>query len=108
MFSNPRLVRRKNCPGIMELPTNRRQFLRHTGMGFGWLAMQGLLTKWGLAEAAKTHFPSKARNVIFLFMDGGVSHVDTFDPKPELVKQHGKPAKWRTDARSQAVSANRK
>jgi hypothetical protein len=36
------------------------------------------------------HFPAKAKRVIFLFMTGGVSHVDTFDPKPELVRQHGK------------------
>lgn len=36
------------------------------------------------------HFPARAKNVIFLFMTGGVSHVDTFDPKPELTKQHGK------------------
>jgi hypothetical protein len=36
------------------------------------------------------HFPAKAKNIIFLFMTGGVSHVDTFDPKPELTKQHGK------------------
>jgi hypothetical protein len=39
------------------------------------------------------HFPSKAKNVIFLFMTGGVSHVDSFDPKPELSKQHGKEIK---------------
>src|SRR5205823_1008253 len=37
------------------------------------------------------HFPAKAKRVIFLFMSGGVSHVDTFDPKPKLTADHGKP-----------------
>jgi hypothetical protein len=46
--------------------------------------------------------------VIFLFMDGGVSHVDTFDPKPELNRRSGQPAQWRQDPKSQAVSAGRK
>ena len=41
----------------------------------------------------KTHFPAKAKNVIFLFMTGGVSHVDTFDPKPALHRDHGKEIK---------------
>ena len=41
-------------------------------------------------------------------MDGGVSHVDTFDPKPELTKRHGQAAKWKADRLSQGVSANRK
>ena len=43
--------------------------------------------------AQKTHFPAKAKNVIFLFMTGGVSHVDTFDPKPALHRDHGKEIK---------------
>lgn len=54
------------------------------------------------------HFAPRAKHAIFLFMDGGVSHVDSFDPKPELTKRHGQPAKWRPDTRSQAVSAGRK
>ena len=44
-------------------------------------------------ETQKTHFPAKAKNVIFLFMTGGVSHVDTFDPKPALHRDHGKEIK---------------
>ena len=39
----------------------------------------------------KPHFPAKAKNVIFLFMEGGPSQIDLFDPKPELQKWHGKP-----------------
>lgn len=97
-----------NCPGFHRIPTSRRRFLAETGMGFGLLALQGLLPSWIQAATGATHFAPKARNVIFLFMDGGVSHVDTFDPKTELEKRHGEPARWRTDARSQAVSANRK
>jgi hypothetical protein len=46
--------------------------------------------------------------VIFLFMDGGVSHVDSFDPKTELTKRHGEAAKWKVDHLSQATSAGRK
>jgi hypothetical protein len=58
--------------------------------------------------AGRTHFPAKARRVIFLFMDGGVSHVDSFDFKPELARRHGQPAVWRADALSQSTSANRR
>jgi len=79
-------------------------------MGFGWLAFAGLAQQWAAAEVSqpRTHFRPRARHVIFLFMDGGVSHVDTFDPKPELDRRSGEPAKWRADTLSQATSANRK
>ena len=79
-------------------------------MGFGWLAFAGLSTEWAAAETRrpKTHFKPRAKRVIFLFMDGGVSHVDSFDPKPQLAKRNGQPAKWKPDVLSQAVSANRK
>lgn len=56
--------------------------------------MQQLLADSGAPLAPKSsHFPAKAKNVIFLFMTGGVSHVDTWDPKPELIKGHGKEIK---------------
>ena len=45
--------------------------------------------------ASALHFAPRAKRVIFLFMDGGVSHVDSFDPKPELTKRSGQPAKWK-------------
>jgi hypothetical protein len=76
-------------------------------MGFGWLAFSQIAGQALVVPSQKVMVP-KAKRVIFLFMDGGVSHVDTFDPKPELDKRHGQPAKWRIDTRSQAVSANRK
>jgi hypothetical protein len=86
---------------------SRRRLLECTGLGLGWLACRDLLATAN-ANEPRTHFPPRARHVIFLFMDGGVSHVDSFDPKPDLDKKHGEPAKWRADTKSQAVSANRK
>ncbi len=96
------------CSGIRWPGNTRREFLQQTGMGFGWLAFQGLIQSARANESRVGVISPRAKRVIFLFMDGGVSHVDTFDPKPELAKRHGQPAKWRVDARSQAVSANRK
>ena len=61
---------------------NRRHFLRTAGGGIGMLAMADLC-------ASGTHFPPKAKRVIYLFMHGGPSHVDLFDPKPDLVKYSG-------------------
>lgn len=98
------------CPGRATAALTRRDFLRRSNLGFGWLAFAGLSSQWARAEVRQqpAHFAPRAKRVIFLFMDGGVSHVDTFDPKPELTKRHGEPAKWRVDALSQATSANRK
>lgn len=66
---------------------SRRQMLARTGAGFGSAALAGLL------QAATDVVPeaAKAKSVIYLFMHGGVSHVDTFDPKPELTKRSGQP-----------------
>ncbi|GAB4145803.1 MAG: DUF1501 domain-containing protein [Planctomycetaceae bacterium] len=63
------------------------------GGGFGALALQGLLADENLLAkpARKPHFPGKAKSVIFLFMDGGPSHLDTFDPKPKVNELAGKP-----------------
>ncbi|MDX1982861.1 MAG: DUF1501 domain-containing protein [Bryobacteraceae bacterium] len=63
----------------------RRDALRLASNGFGYLAFSGL--------AAKPHHPARAKNVIFLFMPGGVSHMESFDPKPKLAELDGKPAK---------------
>src|SRR5437899_7095017 len=80
----------------------RRELLCRCGMGFGALGLGALLQDCGLlsrAEAAtnlnplapkQPHFPAKAKRVIHLFMNGGPSHVDTFDPKPALAKYAGK------------------
>jgi len=77
---------------------NRREWLRTTGAGFGSLALRAMLDRDSLlaADAGNplaargTHFAPKAKSVIFLFMYGGPSQVDLFDPKPELTKQDGK------------------
>jgi hypothetical protein len=62
----------------------RRDLLRCAGAGFGMLGLAGILN-----AAARPHFPARAKRVIFLFMNGGPSHVDTFDPKPALKKYEG-------------------
>src|SRR6266508_3467927 len=73
----------------------RRVALQLAGGGFGILGLAGVLR--GEAPAGKPlavkppHFPAKAKNVIFLFLNGGISQVDTFDPKPALEKHHGEP-----------------
>ncbi|MBL8178621.1 MAG: DUF1501 domain-containing protein [Bryobacterales bacterium] len=69
-------------------PASRRNFLRHSGLGLGWLAALDFLQR---AQAAPQgpHWPAKAKRVIHLFMQGGPSQVDTFDPKPLLQKLHG-------------------
>ena len=75
--------------------TDRRQFLARSALGFGALAASSLLPGATLANplaARKPHFAAKGKAVIFLFMHGGPSHIDTFDPKPALVKLHGQPA----------------
>ena len=68
---------------------NRRQFLLDAGGGLGALALNSL-------EAA-THHPAKAKRVISLFMSGGVSHLDTFDPKPALARFAGQPLSGKGD-----------
>ena len=70
---------------------NRRDFLRMTGAGFGWLAFSALQAaekqRYVSPLAPKPgHHPAKAKRVIFLFMNGGPSHLETFDWKPELKK----------------------
>ena len=82
-------------------PISRRALLRKTGMGFAALSLEGILAEHaGLLGAAgpdnpiapkQPHFAPKAKNVIFLFMHGGPSHIDTFDPKPRLKADEGKP-----------------
>src|SRR5437667_10303586 len=83
--------------------TSRRDFLRRTGSGFGLVALAALLDQKGLLadEAPKAnplaprkgHFPTNAKSVIWLFMNGGQSQVDTWDYKPELEKSDGQALK---------------
>src|ERR1700722_977365 len=84
----------------------RRELLRRSGMGFGALGLTSLLAAEGSLAAQdpvrpslgtsplavrQPHFPGKAKRVIHLFMNGGPSHVDTFDPKPLLARYAGQP-----------------
>jgi hypothetical protein len=88
---------------IACLPLTRRDFLCRSGMGFASLGLASLMASQGLLSAATgtdrsisplapkgPHFTPKAKRVIHLFMNGGPSHVDTFDPKPSLQKYAGK------------------
>jgi hypothetical protein len=78
------------------LPLSRRELLRRCGTGLGTVALAGVLADEARANvdplAVKApHFAPKAKAVVHLFMNGGPSQVDTFDPKPALDKYHGKP-----------------
>ncbi len=72
---------------------SRRDMLRRCSLGFGSLALSSLLTDKAFASGSviAPHYRPKAKNVILCYMSGGVSHVDSFDPKPELIKRHGQP-----------------
>jgi hypothetical protein len=80
----------------MSIKWNRRKFLENSGLGFGMLAASWLTQRAEAAESAanplaakRPPLPASAKNVIFLFMHGGPSHIETFDPKPLLNKLHG-------------------
>ena len=79
---------------------SRRQLLRQCGAGFGSIALASMLADEASAAPHRSedsadsrlpHFPAKAKRVIFLFMKGGPSHMDTFDYKPQLQKSDNKP-----------------
>jgi hypothetical protein len=79
-------------------PLTRREMLRSSAAGFASLALTGLLaeevaagTRANPLAPRPSHYPAKAKRVIFLFMHGGPSQVDTFDYKPLLTRDHGKP-----------------
>ena len=82
----------------MSLPISRRELLKNAGCGFGYLALAGLAAEQAAAASKSAnpqfprppHFAPRAKRVIFLFMQGGVSQVDSFDYKPELLKADGK------------------
>jgi hypothetical protein len=96
----------------MPLPLSRSELLRRAANGFGAAALAALLQQDGRAKPGrsqgtrandpfapkKPHFAPKAKSVIVLFMDGGPSQVDTFDPKPLLDKSHGKPFPAKVEA----------
>jgi hypothetical protein len=81
---------------ISDIETTRRDFLREAASGLPAIAAASLLERGGYLGAAEMprrpagpHFPPKARQVIHIFLGGGLSHVDSFDYKPELAKYHG-------------------
>ena len=88
-------------------PVSRRRMLQHSACGFGAVALTGLLSQSQFCSSANgdattarqrspfaprpPHYEGKCKNIIFLYMDGGPSQVDTWDPKPRLQAEHGKP-----------------
>src|SRR5205823_10582927 len=94
---HPARRRRPMHCGRFSRPLTRREMLLRCANGFGAIALAALLAEEGhaapTAEPSSTrgrHHAAKARNVIFLYMDGGPSQVDTLDYKPLLAKHHGK------------------
>jgi hypothetical protein len=85
---------------LLTTPFSRRQWLKSAGVGFGYLAFAGLpepASRVGASSAPRPlapkapHFRAKAKRLIFLFMEGAMSQVDTFEYKPQLQKDGGKP-----------------
>lgn len=74
---------------MMPSPLSRRAMLSQSSTGFGLLALSSLLHR--ARSAPLPHIRPKAKNVIFCYMSGGVSHIDSFDPKPSLDTLHGEP-----------------
>lgn len=90
-----------NCLVSRNLPLHRRELLRRAGVGFGILAVADLLNQSNSASASRAattppvpnalRYRPRARSCIFLYMPGGPSQIDLFDPKPEVAKRHGEP-----------------
>lgn len=79
---------KRNLPHLFATPA-RRDFLYGMGAGLGSVALTSMLKNSAFGSSVKTvHHPAKAKRCIFLMMEGGPSHIDTFDPKPELTKRH--------------------
>jgi hypothetical protein len=92
------------CHREQPAPMTRRQMLRQSALGFGSVALTALAAGTARATstpanafARKPHHAPRAKNVIFLYMDGGVSAMDSFDPKPLLTKEHGRPFKMKVE-----------
>jgi Protein of unknown function (DUF1501) len=88
---------------------SRRELLKSVACGFGHVALMGMMSSVASATRAAgvpspiqsgaprpPHFAARAKHVIFLFMHGGVSHIDTFDPKPKLTAMDGRPLPFKT------------
>src|SRR5262245_46639828 len=87
-------------PEVLPMMLTRREMLARTGPGLGVIGLAGLLADCGLLGTARadgnplapraSHFPAKAKHVIHIYLNGGPSQLDTFDPKPLLKKYEGK------------------
>jgi hypothetical protein len=98
-----------HCGQFIPRPISRREMLARCANGFGALAFTALMSEaHGEVESARSpvrgplaprppHFAAKARNVIFLYMDGGPSQMDTFDPKPQLTAEDGQAFKMKME-----------
>jgi hypothetical protein len=95
-----------HCGRFLRAPLTRRDMLLRCANGFGAMALSALLAdksfgaiaaKSGPLARRPSHFKARAKNVIFLYMDGGPSQMDTFDPKPLLEKEHGQPFKMKME-----------
>ena len=85
---------------IRHTSISRRDMLHQSAAGFGAIGLASAFGESALGESALgnsilpgQHFPARAKRVIFLFMNGAPSHVDTFDPKPALLKHEGEKPK---------------
>ena len=95
---------RMNCPGSIRSLATRRAFLQQSNAGFGLLALCGMTASAGTVT---TPLVARAKRIIFCFMDGGPSHVDTFDFKPMLKKHQGQPIGSRWVSKKSQSDANR-
>src|SRR5881394_2828812 len=98
-----------HCGRFAPAPITRRQMLLQCANGFGGIALMALMGDkvfGGISSKAAPsgpmtprppHYEAKARNVSFLYMDGGPSQMDTFDPKPRLQKENGQPFKMKME-----------
>ncbi len=99
------------CGRVAAPFASRREWLRRAGCGFGAVAASALLAGWAKGESVlaagmdqtnplapkPTHFAPKVKRVVYLYMDGGPSQVDTWDPKPLLSKENGQPFKMKIE-----------
>ena len=101
-----------HCHRFTAAPQTRRQMLQRCANGFGAVALTALAADPKFSNAAPTrpgahspftpkkpHFTPQVKQIIYLYMDGGPSQVDTFDPKPRLEKEHGKPFAMKIETR---------
>lgn len=102
------------CNNRQHIAPSRRAFLSQCGAGFGATAFAAMLGSHARAGEASllapkaTHFPAKAKRVIFLWMQGGASQMDLFDPKPELIKRAGEKVPFRVASNKDRIGENAK